>query len=85
MEPGLDGGDALVQVAHLGSERGLEPTGGGHTAKKRRNLGARLREAEDVVDEQQDVLAAIAEVLGLGKACASPMRRRAPGGSFICS
>ena len=73
---GLGRGDALLQVAHLGSERGLVANGRGHTAKKRRDLRARLREAEDVVDEQQDVLAAITEVLGLGKACQSDAQTR---------
>ena len=39
--------------------------GGGHAAEERRHLGARLHEAEDVVDEEQHVLAAlVAEVLG---------------------
>jgi peptide chain release factor 1 len=64
----LGGGNALLQLAHLGCQRGLVADGGRHTAKKCRDLGARLREAEDVVDEEQDVLALVTEVLGGGEA-----------------
>ena len=59
--------DALLQVAHLGSQRGLVANSGRHTAEQSRHLGTRLGEAEDVVDEQQHVLALIAEVLRLGQ------------------
>ena len=66
---GLGGGDALLQRAHLGSQRGLVADGGGHAAQQRGNLAARLGEAEDVVDEQQHVLLAlVAEVLRHGQA-----------------
>jgi peptide chain release factor 1 len=64
----LGGGDALLQLAHLGCQRGLVANCGRHAAEKGRDLGARLREAEDVVDEEQDVLALVAEVLGRGEA-----------------
>ena len=57
-------GDALLQGAHVGRERRLIADGRGDAAQKRRHLGARLREAEDVVDEEQHVLALVAEVLG---------------------
>ena len=57
-------GDALLQLAHLGRQRRLVAHGARHAAEQRRDLGARLREAEDVVDEEQHVLAAlVAEVL----------------------
>src|SRR5437588_9789639 len=56
-------GDALLELAHLGRERGLVPDGARHAAEERRDLGARLHEAEDVVDEEEDVLALVAEVL----------------------
>ena len=56
-------GDALLQLAHLGGERRLVADGARHAAEQRRDLGARLDEAEDVVDEEQHVLALIAEVL----------------------
>ena len=57
-------GDALLQLAHLGRERRLVAHGARHAAEQRRDLGARLHEAEDVVDEEQHVLAAlVAEVL----------------------
>ena len=57
-------GDALLQLAHLGRQRRLIPDGARHPAEKRRDLGAGLHEAEDVVDEQEHVLALLAEVLG---------------------
>ena len=68
---GLDGrngarggrGNALLQVAHLRRQSGLVAYCRRHTAEQCGNLGARLGEAEDVVDEQQNVLALVAEVL----------------------
>jgi hypothetical protein len=58
-------GDALLQLTHLVGERGLVAHGRGHAAEQRRHLGARLHEAEDVVDEQQHVLVLhVTEVLG---------------------
>jgi len=66
--PLLGGCDALLELAHLGCQRGLVADGGRHAAEKRRDLGAGLREAEDVVDEEQDVLALVAEELGGGEA-----------------
>ena len=58
------GGDALLQLAHLGLQRRLVADLGGHPPEQRRDLGAGLHEAEDVVDEQQHVLALVAEVFG---------------------
>ena len=59
------GGDALLQLAHLGLQRRLVAHLRRHAAEQRGHLGAGLHEAEDVVDEQQHVLAAlVAEVLG---------------------
>ncbi len=55
--------DALLQLAHLGGERRLVADGARHAAEQRRHLGARLHEAEDVVDEEEHVLALVAEVL----------------------
>ena len=55
--------DPLLELAHLGRERRLVADGAGHTAEQRRHLGARLDEPEDVVDEEEDVLALVAEVL----------------------
>ena len=61
----LGRGDPLLQFAHLGLQRRLVADRGGHPAEQRRDLGARLDEAEDVVDEEQHVLAALlAVVLG---------------------
>ena len=60
----LRGGDALLQRAHVGGERRLIADRRGDAAEQRRHLRARLREAEDVVDEEQHVLALVAEVLG---------------------
>ena len=57
-------GDALLQSAHLGRQRRLITYGARHTAEQRGNLGTRLRETEDIIDEQQHVLPFhIAEVL----------------------
>ena len=56
-------GDPLLELAHLGRERRLVADGARHAAEQRRHLGARLHEAEDVVDEEEDVLALVAEVL----------------------
>src|SRR5436190_198688 len=61
----LGRGDPLLELAHLGLERRLVADSGGHPTQQRRHLGARLDEPEDVVDEEQHVLAALlAEVLG---------------------
>ena len=56
--------DPLLQLPHLGGERRLVADGARHPAEQRRHLGARLDEAEDVVDEQQHVLTLVTEVLG---------------------
>ncbi len=48
--------DPLLQGAHVGLQRRLVAHLGGHAAEQRRDLRARLDEAEDVVDEQQHVL-----------------------------
>ncbi len=57
-------GDALLEETHLVGQRRLVTDGRGHAAEQRRDLGARLGEAEDVVDEQQHVLLLhVAEVL----------------------
>ena len=64
----VGGGDALLQLAHLGGERGLVADGRRDAAEERRHLGARLGEAEDVVDEEEHVLPlVVAEVLGDGE------------------
>ena len=60
--------DALLQLAHLGQQRRLVADRRRHAAEQRRHFRARLREAEDVVDEEQHVLAfGVAEVLGDGQ------------------
>ena len=65
----LGRGDALLEVAHLGRERRLIPDRAGHPAQQRRNLGAGLSEPENVVDEEQHVLAFdITEILRDGEA-----------------
>ena len=62
------GGDPLLQLAHLVGQGGLVSHGRGHPAEQRGHLRAGLGEPEDVVDEQQHVLALhIAEVLGHGQ------------------
>ena len=74
---GLHAGDAspsLVDVMRSWSapisvdERRLVTDGARHTTEKRGHFAAGLREAEDVVDEQEHVLAFfVAEVLGAGQ------------------
>ena len=62
------GGDALLQGAHLGGQRGLVTNGRGHTAQQCGHLGTGLREAEDVINEQQHVLVGLlTEVLCHGQ------------------
>ena len=64
----MRGGDALLQRAHVGGKRRLITHRRRDTAEQRRHFGAGLGEAEDVVDEEQHVLALVAEVLGDGQA-----------------
>ena len=64
----LGGGDSLLEISHLGGKGGLVTDGAGRTAKKRRDLGSRLRETEDVIDEEENVLVLlVAEILGHGE------------------
>ena len=48
-------GDPLLQPPHLGGQGGLVAHRRRHPPQERRHLGARLGEAEDVVDEQEHV------------------------------
>ena len=61
-------GDALLQRSHVGGERRLIAHRRRDAAEQRRHFGARLGEAEDVVDEEQHVLALIAEIFRDGQA-----------------
>ena len=62
-------GDALLQRAHLVGQGGLVTHGGGQAPHQRGDLRARLNIPEDVVDEQQHVLALpIPEILSHGQA-----------------
>lgn len=61
-------GDALLQEAHLVGQVRLVSHGRGHAAQQRGDLGTGLREAEDVVDEEQHVLLLhVTEVLRHGQ------------------
>jgi len=60
----MRGGDALLQRAHVGRKRRLIANRRRNAPQERRHFGARLGEAEDVVDEEQHVLALVAEMLG---------------------
>ena len=64
----VGGGDALLQRAHVGRERRLITHRRRNAAEQRRHFRAGLREAEDVVDEEQHVLALIAEIFRDGEA-----------------
>ena len=57
------GGDALLHLAHIGCQRRLIAHRRRDTPKKRRDFRTGLREAEDVIDEEQHILPLIAEVL----------------------
>src|SRR5690606_33136524 len=56
--------NAFLHLAHFGRERRLVTNGGRHTSEQRRNLGAGLREAENVIDEEKHVVTEVAEVFG---------------------
>src|SRR5947209_3835887 len=56
--------NTLLQSTHVGCERRLIPDRRWDTAEKRGHFRARLREAEDVVDKEQHVLALVAEMFG---------------------
>ncbi len=61
-------GDAFLQRAHVGRQGRLIAHRRRNTAEQRRHFRTRLGEAEDVVDEEQHVLAfLVAEVLGHGQ------------------
>ena len=83
-EPFVRGGDALLEIAHLGGERRLITDRRRRAPEQRAHLRARLREAENVVDEKEHVLVLlVAEILRHRERRQAPRARRAPGGSFI--
>ena len=60
--------DALLQVAHFRRKRRLIADRGGRAAEQRGNFRSRLREAEDIVDEEEHVLPFfVAEIFRHGK------------------
>ena len=61
---GLGRGDALLQLAHFLGQRRLVTHRRRHAPEQRGHFGAGQREPVDVVDEEQDVLAFVAEGLG---------------------
>ena len=61
----MDRGDPLLQVGDLGGERRLVADLRGKPPEQAGDLAARLQEAEDVVDQEEHVLAErIAEIFG---------------------
>src|SRR5437879_1925361 len=70
-------GGSLLQLAHLGRQRGLVADSRRHAAEQRGNLRSGEQVAKDVVDEQEHVGALfIAKVFGHGQACeADPCAR----------
>ena len=75
----LGRGNALLELAHVRGEGRLVADGRGDAPEQGGHLGARLGEAEDVVDEEQDVLTLfVAEVLGHGERRQADARSR-PG------
>jgi len=74
------GGDALLEATHVRGERRLVADSGGDAAEQGRHLGASLGEAEDVVHEEEHVLALdVTEVLGDGQSGERNARARAGG------
>ena len=64
----LGGGDALLQITHFGGQCGLVTDGARHPAQQCRDLGTRLSEPEDVVNEEKYVLTLnVTEVLRHGE------------------
>src|SRR5262245_20003608 len=64
----LGGRDAFLHLSHLAEQRRLIADRRRHAAEERRYFRASLRETEDVIDEQQYVLAfGVAEVLSNGQ------------------
>ena len=64
----LGRGDSLLQLSHFGAQSRLITHRRGDTPQQRRDLGARLRESENVVDEEQDVPhTALTEMFGNGQ------------------
>ncbi len=61
------GGDAFLHGAHVGTKRRLVTHGRRNTTEKGGHFRAGLGEAENVVYEEQHVLALVAEVLGNGQ------------------
>lgn len=65
----LGGGDTFLHTTHIGGEGGLVTDSGGDTTEEGRHLGTGLGETEDVVNEEQHILAfLVTEVLGDGEA-----------------
>ena len=75
-------GDAFLELAHFGSESRLVTDRGRNAAEKCRHLGARLREAENVVDEQQDVLSLLVTEVLCNRQC-TQRDPRARAGRFV--
>ena len=76
--PALGRRDPLLQFAHVRAERRLVAHGGRNAPEQGGHLGARLRETEDVVDEQQHVLVhLVAEILRHGQRRQRHARARA--------
>src|SRR5690606_3945715 len=64
----LGGRNALLQLTHFLSQSGLVTHGGRHTTQQSGHLRTGQRVAVDVVDEEQNVAAFVAELLGHGQA-----------------
>ena len=70
--------NAFLHGTHVGGQRRLVAHSRRNTTQKRRHLGTRLRKAEDVVDEEQNVGAGfVAELLGQGQTGQSNTHTRA--------
>ena len=64
----VGGGDTLLHTTHIDGQGGLVTDSGGNTTQQGRHLGTGLGETENVVNEEQHVLALlVTEVLGNGQ------------------
>ncbi len=64
----MGGRNALLQRPHVGGKRRLVTHRRRNAAEQCRDFRARLRKAEDIVDEEQHILPLVAEIFGHGEA-----------------
>ncbi len=63
------GSDTFLQLAHFGRESRLVSHCGRHTPQQRGHFRTGHRETEDIINEEQNIAALIAEILSHGEGC----------------